>query len=114
RAVQLVPVEAVVARIEEAARARPGGVVAFDGDGTMWSGDVGDDLWDEMIAEDAFGPAAIEPMRDEARAHAIDASGSAAEVAKRLHEAYVAGTFPEDRIFEMVAWGAAGMTRGGV
>jgi phosphoserine phosphatase len=108
RLVQVESVEQILARIEQAARGRADGVVAFDGDGTMWSGDVGDDFLAAMIEKDAFLPEAVAAMRAEATEFGVDAEGDGAEIARRLLEASREGRFPEERLFEMTAWAMAG------
>jgi phosphatidylglycerophosphatase C len=104
--------ERIVERIMEAARAEPGGVVATDGDGTLWSGDVGDDLFFAMLDAGNVESVAAEAFIREANAHGIDVTGSPVELVRRLHVAFEAGTFPEERFFELMAWSFAGWTRG--
>lgn len=85
--------------------------MAFDGDGTLWSGDVGEDFFGALLESRRFAEAAVEPILAEARAEGIDASGDAAEVAHRIHQAYLAGTFPEERVCEIMTWAFAGWPR---
>ena len=44
----------------------------------------------------------------EAEAAQLDATGGAVAVARRIHAAYLAGTFPEERVCEIMAWAFAG------
>ena len=89
----------------------PSGVVmAFDGDGTLWSGDVGEDLFraamrDEFLTEDAL-PALL----DEAERYGVPLSSSvnANVVARTLMAAYLAGQYPERETCAMMAWCYAG------
>ena len=101
----------VLLRIERAARARPGGAVATDGDGTLWSGDVGEDFYFALAESGRVSPLAYDALAREARDHDVDPSGSPAALARRIYEAYVAGRFPEERVCELMTWCFAGWSR---
>ncbi len=97
------------ARIESLARvARSGGVVATDADGTLWSGDVGEDLFHAFLEHERVEPPALEAMRREAREHTISDAGSGTDVARRIYESYRAGHFPEEAMCELMTWCFAG------
>ena len=98
----------VWARVETVARAQPGGVVATDGDGTLWSGDVGEDLFHAFLKHGRVEAPAHRAMAQEAREHRLSDAGTGAEVARRLYDAYLEGHFPEERICELMAWCFAG------
>lgn len=104
----------VWARIAEEARLRGGGVIATDGDGTLWSGDVGEDLFHGLIERGPIADLALEAMRREALEHALSDAGSGPDVARRIYGAYRAGRFPEERVCEIMTWCFAGWTRGRV
>src|SRR5687767_4915656 len=72
--VQRQTVAEVVARIEDEARRVPGGAIAFDGDGTLWSGDVGEDFFEALLASNRLTAAAGEAFAREAERERIDAS----------------------------------------
>jgi HAD superfamily phosphoserine phosphatase-like hydrolase len=103
----------VIARISAAMQGRTDVIVATDGDGTLWSGDIGDDLFHALVASERILEDAHEALRNEAERAGIDAieGRSAIEVARRLEAEYHAGRFSEERIFEMMAWAFAGWTR---
>lgn len=105
-----VTVSEVVVAIDEAAHREPGGAIAFDGDGTLWGGDVGEDFFFALL-EDGVREAAHEALVREAAAEGIDTSGPSREVAHRIYKAYVDGTFPEERVCEIMTWVAAGRSR---
>lgn len=101
---------------ERLARARadaahPTLVVATDADGTLWSGDVGEDLFTAALAGRVFRDAAREALAVEAAALGVDASGDANAIARALYDAFEAGRYPLDRAFAMMAWAFAGFTR---
>ncbi|MBX3227407.1 MAG: HAD-IB family phosphatase [Labilithrix sp.] len=96
--------------IDEAAEKEPGGAIAFDGDGTLWSGDVGEDFFDAALKHGPREVTRAALVREAAEA-GIEAKGSARDVAHALHAAYLGGSFSEERICEIVAWIAAGWTR---
>jgi phosphatidylglycerophosphatase C len=108
--VQTAAPEAIALRIDAARRARPGGAIAFDGDGTLWSGDVGDDFLHAFIARGRVDPPAAAAMLALARAHGVDAPMDGRALPTALFEAYVAGRVPEEPICEMVAYACAGWT----
>ncbi|MDP8998603.1 MAG: haloacid dehalogenase-like hydrolase [Myxococcota bacterium] len=101
----------VWAQIESFARAQPGGVVAMDGDGTLWSGDVGDDVFHAFLKRGRVEAPALEGMRREAREHGLSDAGTGSDVARRIYDAYLDGRFPEERMCELMTWCFAGWTR---
>lgn len=111
---ELQSAEEVWARVERLARAQPGGVVATDGDGTLWSGDVGEDLFHAFVDRGEVAPPALEAFRREAREHDLSDAGTGQDLARRIYAAYVEGHFPEERVCELMAWCFAGWARGQV
>ncbi|MBX3220802.1 MAG: HAD-IB family phosphatase [Labilithrix sp.] len=105
-----VSVNEVVVAIDEARARDPGGAIAFDGDGTLWAGDIGEDFFDALL-ERGVHDAAREALAREAAAEGVDPSGSPREIAHRIYRAYLAGTFPEERVCEIMTWAAAGWSR---
>jgi phosphatidylglycerophosphatase C len=111
RLVDLRTADEVWARVEAVARAEAGGVVATDGDGTLWSGDVGEDLFHAFLEHGRVEEPAKDAMRREARGHGLSDAGSGPEVARRIYDAYLEGRFPEERICELMTWCFAGWRR---
>ena len=99
----------VIARIDGVANGV--GVAAFDGDGTLWSGDVGDDYFFALVERDDVRPAARACLDRDARAYGLSTEGTGAAVAKRLFEAYQRGVYPERSICEMMGRMTAEWTR---
>jgi phosphatidylglycerophosphatase C len=108
--VRTITVSQVIASIEEARRHEPDGAIAFDGDGTLWAGDIGEDFFGALL-ERGVHETAREALVREAEAENVDASGSAREIAHRIHQAYLGGRFPEERVCEIMTWAAAGWSK---
>jgi phosphatidylglycerophosphatase C len=108
--VQLETSHAVVGRISVARTARPGGVVAFDADGTLWSGDVGDDFFHGVLGEGRIEPDAIVAMQALAAAHHVMVPEGGPKLAAALYDAYREGHVPEASFCEMVAYLCSGWT----
>lgn len=103
-------VEDVIARIEAHVARDPDGALAFDGDGTLWSGDVGDDFFDAFVESDLLCAVPHASLVREAEAEGVPSHGTTRELARRIHEAYMAGAFPEERTCEIVTWISAGLS----
>lgn len=96
-------------RIEAAAAESGGGVLAFDGDGTLWSGDVGEDFFEALLEEGVFSRAADERFRAEASGFGLPSRGTSVEVLRGLFRGYQEGEVPEERMCEIMAWAPAGI-----
>jgi phosphatidylglycerophosphatase C len=101
----------VWARIEQLAQEQPGGLIAMDADGTLWGGDVGDDLFHAFIRHGRVEPPALDVLREQARHHDLSDAGSGSDVARGIYAAYVEGRFPEEGMCEVMTWCFAGWTR---
>jgi phosphoserine phosphatase len=110
-AVPRVTSDEVLARLAEARRGMPHGVVASDADGTIWDGDVGFDLFGALLAERGVREAARDALAAEARSIGIAAEGDANALATALFAAYGEDRYPHDRAFAMMAWAFAGWHR---
>ncbi|MEO8800276.1 MAG: haloacid dehalogenase-like hydrolase [Polyangiaceae bacterium] len=107
---QLLDLAAVLGRLEAACIETPHGVIAFDADGTLWSGDVGEDFFHALIARRAIRDFARDALVAEAHQHhvKVELGASPTDVARALYDAYVEGRYPEERTCEMMAWACAG------
>lgn len=87
-------------------------VMASDGDGTLWRGDVGEDLFELAVAERLLRPAALAALRAEAAAHdvVVAADADASGVAEQLLSSHRDGRYPNGPAFAMMAWAFAGFT----
>jgi phosphoserine phosphatase len=102
--------EELVERLRAAANGSTEMLLAFDGDGTLWSGDVGEDVFHEAVHGGLLREAAREALAQEAASHAVDASGSPSEIAARLFAAYLRGEYAERRACAMMSFCYAGFT----
>lgn len=106
--VRTASVSEVIGLLEAHVASEPGGVVAFDGDGTLWSGDIGEDLFEAVLDDGAISEDAHAALIREAEAAGLGTGGGASAVARRIHAAYHEGTFPEERVCEIMTWIFAG------
>jgi phosphoserine phosphatase len=102
----------VIARLEEllATLGLPPSetILAFDADGTLWSGDVGIDNFESLLARGGVLPAAGPALRAEASMAGLPLADDPTAQARALYEAYLGGVYHEDRAFRMMAWAFAG------
>lgn len=90
----------------------PGTVaLAFDADGTLWSGDAGEDFLFALLERKLVLGEALEALTREAEKYGVACQGlSPTEIARALFDAYVAGRYPEDSICRVTAWSCVGYT----
>jgi len=71
--------------------------LAFDGDGTLWSGDVGEDLFRFAVGNGRLREAARAQIEHEATTRGFDAFADLNATAEHLFEAYLAHRYPSAR-----------------
>lgn len=98
----------MVAKLRALAADHPDGACAFDGDGTLWSGDVGEDFLEHLLHEDAFTDLAARLFAGEAERFGVTKSKRAKDQLAAMFHAYTEGTYPEDRICGLIALAVAG------
>ena len=86
------------------------GALAFDGDGTLWSGDVGEDFFFGILDTGRVSDVAAAEVQRVARAAGIDDAGGPAATARRIYDAYLHGKFDEQLVCEVMTWICAGWT----
>jgi HAD superfamily phosphoserine phosphatase-like hydrolase len=96
----------VVARLAE--RVVPDAALAFDADGTLWSGDIGIDTFERMLEGSLVRREAGPALAREAEAHGVAPSSDPTETARALYRAFERGAYPESPAFQMMAWVFAG------
>jgi HAD superfamily phosphoserine phosphatase-like hydrolase len=106
--VRTATVAEVIGTLEDHLKAEPGGAIAFDGDGTLWSGDIGEDFFEALLDDGAISEVAHAALAREAAAESLSVEGGAVAIARRIHAGYLAGTFPEERVCEIMTWAFAG------
>jgi len=98
----------VLSRLEALHAEKPGGAAAFDGDGTLWSGDVGEDFFFAFVEHGDIREPAQRALAELARARGFEPKGDGSQLARRHFAAYERGEFPEELICEVIAWLPAG------
>lgn len=86
----------------------PRGALAFDGDGTLWSGDVGEDFFFGVLDSGRLSDVAAEAITAVAKDAGVTEGGVPAETARRIYDAYLRGAFDEERVCELMTWVNAG------
>lgn len=89
----------------------PGPVgLAFDADGTLWSGDVGEDVFEYATANELLTPDPLEALSRVAEEHGLDSHGSSSRVAASIFAGYRRGLVDEKKTCEVMTWAYAGLT----
>lgn len=82
--------------------------MAFDADGTLWSGDVGEDVFEfanehGLVRKEAHGA-----LARTATEHGLDANGTPSELARGIYAGYRRGVVGERLMCEVMTWCYAG------
>lgn len=86
-------------------------VLAFDGDGTLWSGDVGEDLFQQALQEGGLREHALSALLAEAARFELGVDfRDPNRVAEALFQSYLSGRYPERDCCGMMAWCYAGLS----
>lgn len=86
-------------------------IMAFDGDGTLWSGDLGEDLFHAALRESYLLDAARPALLAEVERHGVALGGEPGDangLARALFASYLAGHYPERDTCAMMTWCYAG------
>src|SRR6185503_6775037 len=83
-------------------------LLAFDADGTLWSGDVGIDNFEALLTRGGILPAALTTLRDEAASAGLPLADDPTAQARILYEVYARGAHPEENAFRVMACAFAG------
>lgn len=84
--------------------------LAFDADGTLWSGDVGDDVFRFAVSHGRLREAARQEIERQARARGFESFSDLNRTAQHLFEAYLRGQYPEREMCALMTWCYAGHT----
>ncbi len=85
-------------------------VLAFDADGTLWSGDVSDDVFLHACRDGWLLEAARPALSNLAASLGLDSSGSASHLSMRLFEGHKLGLIGEVELYAAMGWCYAGHT----
>ena len=88
----------------------PKGALSFDGDGTLWSGDVGEDFFYGILDSGKLSDVAANAVARAASEAGVEVSPDAVRTARNIYDAYLAGRFDEERVCEIMTWINAGWT----
>ena len=102
--------EALNAQLESHFQAGSACALAFDADGTLWSGDVGDDVFRYAVAHGRLREAARAALELQATTRGFDTFPDVNATARHLFEAYVDHRYPERDMCELMTWCYAGHT----
>jgi len=100
----------LVRELESRLRSDRPSALAFDADGTLWSGDVGDDVFRFAVEHGRLREAARAGIEQQARSRGFECFTDLNATAKQLFDAYLAGRYPEREICELMTWCFAGHT----
>jgi phosphatidylglycerophosphatase C len=100
----------LVTELAEHFQAGPPCALAFDADGTLWSGDVGDDVFRFAVTHGRLREAARTELERQAETRGFETFADVNATAMHLFEAYVARRYPERDMCELMTWCYAGHT----
>jgi phosphoserine phosphatase len=101
---------ALIAELTERLVPNQPSVLAFDADGTLWSGDVGDDIFRFAVAHGRLREAARVGLEREAKKRGFSVFADVNQTAQHLFEMYMAGRYVEREMCELMTWCYAGHT----
>ncbi len=87
-------------------------LLAFDADGTLWAGDVGEDVFRHVASANLLKSDAMDALARLAEEYGLEPGKSPLETAQRVFASYTAGHFPEREVCAMMTWCYAGFSRG--
>jgi phosphatidylglycerophosphatase C len=98
----------LVRELESRLRADRPSALAFDADGTLWSGDVGEDVFRFAVEHGRLRAEARPEIDQQAKSRGFECFADVNATAQQLFEAYLAGNYPEREICELMTWCFAG------
>ncbi len=85
------------------------GALAFDADGTLWEGDVSDDVLRYACRVECLQPEVAPAVAAFAAHHGLSSTGNVHELALRVLHAFEAGAVPRLPTFQLMTWIYAGL-----
>lgn len=104
-----VDIRGVIDLLERSREPGPMGI-AFDADGTLWSGDIGEDVFEYATENELLRADPLDALCQVAEAHGLDTRGSASRIAASIYAAYRRGAVDERKTCEVMTWAYAGFT----
>jgi phosphatidylglycerophosphatase C len=98
----------LVLELESRLRADRPSALAFDADGTLWTGDVGEDVFRFAVNHGRLREAARAELERQARQRGFECFADLNATAQGLFEAYLDGQYAEREICELMTWCYAG------
>ena len=105
---RLVTPSQLIAELERHFQAGSPCALAFDADGTLWSGDVGDDVFRFAVAHGRLREPARAALEREAESRGFETFADVNDTARHLFEMYIAKRYPEREMCELMTWCYAG------
>jgi phosphoserine phosphatase len=99
----------IIARLESV-RAPGPAAITFDGDGTLWSGDVAEDVFCHAVDNELLRVEPAEALARAASQFGVPVRGSPSRIARDIFDAYLAGRYPEREVCEVMTWCFAGFS----
>jgi len=101
----------LIGELQAALRPGEATALAFDADGTLWSGDIGDDVFRFAVAHGRLREQARARIEEEARKRGFPILADVNATARSLFDAYLAGRYVEREMCELMTWCYAGHSR---
>ncbi len=105
---QIESVDAIIRRISGAISNPEQTAIAFDADGTLWTGDLAEDYFFAFLERGSMKREALDGARALCTQYGLSAEGGAGELGRRLFDSYIEGHLPESLVTEFIAWIHAG------
>ena len=105
-----IDVDELIERLQALRPEQRAAALVFDADGTLWSGDVSEDVFEHAADEGLLRVDAADALAKTATESGIDATGTPSAIAKRLFRAYTEDRFGEREVCEVMTWCYAGFT----
>lgn len=106
--VERLDAQSVIDRLQRLLDEVPEAIIAFDGDGTLWSGDIGEDVFEEAVAADLIRDEAVQQLTEVVRSLGRPLSDTPRELANEIYGAYRLGQYSVRQASEMMVWCYAG------
>ena len=97
-------IEDLLFALEEAIPDRPA-AIAFDADGTLWSGDVGEDMFQYALEQKLLRPSALPALAKVAATYEVEQCPEPNQQGRLLFSAFLRGQLPEPGRYQLAPHG---------